>query len=62
MNQIVVKFLFATKKLFFSARLYLSRADPSSGPEIVRAQVGERLQLNCAAGNSHPAAKITWYG
>ena len=20
----------------------------------------ERLQLNCAAGNSHPAAKITW--
>merc|ERR1719192_1764493 len=44
-----------------SARLYLSRADPSSGPEIVRAQVGERLQLNCAAGNSHPAAKITWF-
>merc|ERR1719391_156271 len=41
-----------------SARLYLSRADPSA-PEIVRAQVGERLQLNCAAGNSHPAAKIT---
>jgi len=43
-----------------SARLYLSRADPSA-PEIVRAQVGERLQLNCAAGNSHPAAKITWF-
>ena len=44
-----------------SARLYLSRADLSSSPEIVRAQVGERLQLNCAAANSHPAAKITWY-
>ena len=31
------------------------------GPSLTHSQVGEKLQLNCQAGNSNPPAKIAWY-
>lgn len=42
------------------ARLSLSKSGPAA-PDILQARVGDRLQWNCAAGNSKPAAKITWF-
>ena len=45
-----------------SARLYLTKLSAGvEGGELHHSSVGERLQLNCQAGNSNPPAKIAWY-
>ena len=45
-----------------TARLYLTKLTTGlDGREKLYSHVGERLQLNCQAGNSNPPPKFAWY-